>query len=260
MWLGLGKNKIDAALEQRMDFAQRISSMVLSLRKQEKLRVRQPLSRILIPVLDEQFITQVEQVKDLILSEVNVKSLEYITDTSGLINKKIKANFKTLGKRLGKDMKAAAEIITSLDQATIRSLEVNNQFNLDIGGNTYPITLEDVEITSEDLPGWFVATDGKLTVALDTSLTDELLAEGIAREIVNRVQNIRKGSDLMVTDRINLFIENHDGIVNAIHSYGDYIKNEVLADDIYYKEFGDEDKIELVEGIAVAMEVEKVQS
>jgi len=253
------KNKIDAGLEQRMDFAQRISSMVLSLRKREKLRVRQPLSRILIPVLDEQFIAQVEQVKDLILSEVNVKSLEYITDTSGLIHKKIKANFKTLGKRLGKDMKAAAEIITSLDQAGIRSLEVNNQFNLDIDGNTYPITLEDVEISSEDLPGWFVANDSNLTVALDIALTDELRAEGIAREIVNRVQNIRKSSDLKVTDRINLFIQNHDGIVSAIHSYGDYIKNEVLADEIYYKEFGAEAKIELVEGIEVAIGVERVQ-
>jgi isoleucyl-tRNA synthetase len=209
--------------------------------------------------LDDQFINQVDQVKDLILSEVNVKSLEYIIDTSGLIHKKIKANFKTLGKRLGKDMKTAAEIISSLDQAGIRSLETTNHLNLDIGGNTYPITLEDVEISSEDLPGWFVANDGNLTVALDTSLTDELRAEGIAREIVNRVQNIRKGSDLMVTDRINLFIENHDGIVTAIHSFGDYIKNEVLADDIYYKEFGAEEKIELIEGIAVSMEIEKVQ-
>lgn len=252
------KTKIDPELEQRMDFAQRISSMVLSLRKREKLRVRQPLSRILIPVLDEQFIHQVEQVKDLILSEVNVKSLEYITDTSGLIFKKAKANFKTLGKRLGKDMKTAAEMIAAMDQSAIRSLEANNNFNLDIGGNTYPITLEDVEISSEDLPGWFVATDGKLTVALDTTLTDELRAEGIAREIVNRVQNIRKGSDLMVTDRINLFIENHDSIVTAIHLFGDYIKNEVLADDIYYKDFGAAEKLELIEGIDVAIGVEKV--
>lgn len=249
--------KINKDLEQRMDFAQRISSMVLSLRKREKLRVRQPLSRILIPVLDDHFIAQVDQVKDLILSEVNVKALEYITDTSGLINKKIKANFKTLGKRLGKDMKAAAELIAAMDQTAIRSLESNNNYNLDIAGNTYPISLEDVEISSEDLPGWFVANDGKLTVALDTSLTDKLRAEGIAREIVNRVQNIRKGSDLQVVDRINFFIENHPDIIPAIHGFGDYIKNEVLADDIFYKDFGDQEKIELIEGLEVAMDVEK---
>jgi len=250
-------HKTDMDLEQRMDFAQRISSMVLSLRKREKLRVRQPLGRILIPVLDEEFIGQIDQVKDLILSEVNVKSLEYITDTSGLIHKKIKANFKTLGKRLGKDMKAAAELISSLDQDAIRSLERTNHFNLDIGGNTYPISLEDVEISSEDLPGWFVTTDGKLTVALDTSLNEELLAEGIAREIVNRVQNLRKASDLQVTDRIHLFLENHPDIIPAVHRFGDYIKNEVLADDIYYKDMSGMERIELTEGLEVAMEVRK---
>jgi isoleucyl-tRNA synthetase len=253
-------HKTDTDLEQRMDFAQRISSMVLSLRKREKLRVRQPLGRILIPVLDEEFIGQIDQVKSLILTEVNVKSLEYITDTSGLIHKKIKANFKTLGKRLGKDMKSAAELIASLDQDAIRSLERTNHFNLDIGGNIYPITLEDVEISSEDLPGWFVATDGKLTVALDTSLNEELLAEGIAREIVNRVQNLRKASDLQVTDRINLFLENHPDIIPAVHQFGDYIKNEVLADDIYYKDLSGMERIELTEGLEVAIEVSKVVS
>jgi isoleucyl-tRNA synthetase len=251
-------SKINIALEERMDYAQRISSLVLSLRKREKLRVRQPLSRILIPVLNEDFIHQIDQVKDLILSEVNVKSLEYITDTSGLINKKIKANFKTLGKRLGKDMKSAAEKITAMDQEAIRSLEKNNTYNIELGGNVYPITLEDVEISSEDLPGWFVANDGKLTVALDTALNDELVAEGIAREIVNRVQNIRKSGDLQVTDRIHLYLEHTHTILPALNLFSDYIKNEVLADEIKLKPLSGVEKMELVEGVEVGIVVEKV--
>ncbi len=251
---------INIALEERMDYAQRISSLVLSLRKREKLRVRQPLSRILLPVLDEGFIAQIDKVKDLILSEVNVKNLEYITDTSGLINKKIKANFKTLGKRLGKDMKAAAEMINAMDQDAIRSLEKNNVYTLEIVENNYPITLEDVEISSEDLPGWFVANDGSLTVALDTTLDDALIAEGIAREIVNRVQNIRKSSALQVTDRIHLYLEQTDTILPALNLFSDYIKNEVLADDIHLKPMntGSMEKMELVEGVEVGIGVAKV--
>lgn len=241
-----------------MDYAQRISSLVLSLRKREKLRVRQPLSRILLPVLDEKFITQIDQVKDLILSEVNVKNLEYITDTSGLISKKIKANFKTLGKRLGKDMKAAADLIATFSQDQIRSLEKTNSLILEIKESNYPITLEDVEISSEDLPGWFVANDGSLTVALDTELNDDLRAEGIAREIVNRVQNLRKSSDLQVTDRIHLYLEHTETILPALNLFSDYIKNEVLADDIKLKPLTGVDKTELVEGLAVGIGLEKV--
>jgi len=252
------QDKINKELEQRMDYAQRISSLVLSLRKREKLRVRQPLQRVLLPILDENFITQIDKVKDLILSEVNVKDLEYITDSSGLINKKIKANYKTLGKRLGKDMKAAAELIIGFNQDQIKSLEKDNQYVLEINGNNYPITLEDVDISSEDLPGWFVANDGKLTVALDTSLTEELKAEGIAREIVNRVQNLRKNNDLNVTDRIKLFIEDHAAVRNAIAQFGEYIKNEVLADEIGIEGSMLGDKEELVEGVEVGIGVEKV--
>ncbi|MBK6477983.1 MAG: isoleucine--tRNA ligase [Saprospiraceae bacterium] len=252
------KATINTGLEERMDYAQRISSLVLSLRKREKLRVRQPLSRILLPVLDEKFITQIDQVKDLILSEVNVKNLEYITDTSGLISKKIKANFKTLGKRLGKDMKAAADLIATFSQDQIRSLEKTNSLILEIKESNYPITLEDVEISSEDLPGWFVANDGSLTVALDTELNDDLRAEGIAREIVNRVQNLRKSSDLQVTDRIHLYLEHTETILPALNLFSDYIKNEVLADDIKLKPLTGVDKTELVEGLAVGIGLEKV--
>lgn len=252
------KATINTGLEERMDYAQRISSLVLSLRKREKLRVRQPLSRILLPVLDEKFITQIDQVKDLILSEVNVKNLEYITDTSGLISKKIKANFKTLGKRLGKDMKAAADLIATFSQDQIRSLEKTNSLILEIKESNYPITLEDVEISSEDLPGWFVANDGSLTVALDTELNDDLRAEGIAREIVNRVQNLRKSSDLQVTDRIHLYLEHTETILSALNLFSDYIKNEVLADDIKLKPMTGLDKTELVEGLAVGIGLEKV--
>jgi isoleucyl-tRNA synthetase len=252
------KATINTGLEERMDYAQRISSLVLSLRKREKLRVRQPLSRILLPVLNEKFITQIDQVKDLILSEVNVKNLEYITDTSGLISKKIKANFKTLGKRLGKDMKAAADLIATFSQDQIRSLEKTNSLILEIKESNYPITLEDVEISSEDLPGWFVANDGSLTVALDTELNDDLRAEGIAREIVNRVQNLRKSSDLQVTDRIHLYLEHTETILPALNLFSDYIKNEVLADDIKLKPLTGVDKTELVEGLAVGIGLEKV--
>lgn len=227
---------IDKGLEERMDYAQRISSLVLSLRKKENIRVRQPLQKIMLPVLNEKFQTQVDAVKDLILAEVNIKEIEYITDTDGVIKKKAKPNFKTLGKRLGKDMKAANQAIQAFDQETIARLEKDNFLELDLGDVSYDITLEDVEIISEDIPGWQVANDKDITVALDITLTEELLSEGLARELVNRIQNIRKESDFEVTDRVVVSVSEEPRIKGAVAQYGDYIATEVLADEVMVKE------------------------
>ena len=220
---------IDKKLEQRMNYAQRISSLVLSIRKAEKIRVRQPLQRALLPILDASFQEQVEEVKDLILAEVNIKDLEYITDTSGIVTKKIKPNFRTLGRRLGKQMKNAVQIINGLGQEDINQIEQSNQYTLSINGDTYDLTLEDFEIITEDIPGWQVANDGALTVALDVNISEDLEAEGMARDLVNRIQNIRKDKDFEVTDKIEVLVEQHSGVESAIEQFGSYIKDETLA-------------------------------
>ena len=221
---------IDTELEQRMDYAQRISSLVLSLRKKEKLRVRQPLKRIMLPVIDHAFQNYVEEVRQLILSEVNVKDIEFIKDTEGLLKKKAKPNFKTLGRRLGKHMKAAAQVISSLSQTQIAEIERTNSFVLDVDGEQFDLSLEDIEILTEDIPGWQVATDGPLLVALDITLDDALIAEGFARDLVNRIQNIRKQKEFNVTDRILIQVESAAEVDQAVSMYADYIKGETLAD------------------------------
>ena len=248
---------INKDLEQRMEYAQSISSLVLSLRKKENLRVRQPLQKILLPVLDGAFSQQVEGVKDLILAEVNVKDIEYVTDTSGIVKKSIKPNFKTLGRILGKNMKAAIPIINQLGQEDITQIETTNSYQLTIGDDTYDLTLADFMISAEDIPGWLVANDGDLTVALDITLTDDLKAEGMARELVNRIQNVRKTKDFNVTDRIKVALEKHDLVTAAVESFGDYIKNEVLADDLRLVEVvAGGEVIELPEEISLGMVVE----
>ncbi len=247
---------IDAALEQRMDYAQRISSLVLSLRKKEKIRVRQPLSKVLLPVLDDGFQKQVDGIKDLVMSEVNVKQIEYLTDASGFIKKKVKPNFKTLGRRLGKNMKEAAGKINQFTQEDITSLEKNNGYDLDINGENFRLEMEDFIISSEDIPGWQVANDGDLTVALDISLNDKLLAEGTARELVNRIQNIRKDKDFNVTDRIQLTIEKNEEIGSALELFSDYICEEVLATSLnVVDQLDNGQEVELVDEIVVNMNV-----
>lgn len=250
---------IDAALEQRMDYAQRISSLVLSIRKKEKIRVRQPLTRILLPVLDESYTEQVDKVKDLILAEVNVKNLEYITDTQGFIRKKAKANFKTLGKKLGKHMKTAAQVISEIDQKTISGIEKTNHYHMEIEGEHFDLTLEDFEIIFEDIPGWQVAVDRDITVALDTTLTPELEAEGMARELVNRIQNIRKNSDFNVTDRIRVEVEDHEAMRDAIRWFGSLISNEVLADSLTLGPAANGELIEIDEDLSVKIEVQRLK-
>ncbi len=250
------EDKIDLELEQRMDYAQRISSLVLSLRKKEKIRVRQPLQKIMLPILDESFIAQVDGVKDLVLSEVNVKEIEYLMDASGVIKKKIKPNFKTLGRRLGKDMKGAVQVINSLSQDDIATIESSGQYLLTVNDTSYDLTLEDFEISAEDIPGLLVANDGALTVALDVTLSNSLMAEGMARELVNRIQNIRKAKDFNVTDRIVVSLEKHDSIVSAVEDFGDYIKNEVLADQLNFAEGKNGGEvIELPDSVSVNVEV-----
>ncbi len=251
------QSAIDKALEERMDYAQRISSLVLSLRKKESLRVRQPLQKIMLPILDNKFQDQVEAVKELILSEVNIKEIEYITDTAGVIKKKVKPNFKTLGRKLGKQMKDGANIISGLDQDAIAAIEKSNSYKLEVNGETFNLSLEDFEIVSEDIPGWQVATDKDITIALDISLTDTLKAEGLAREIVNRIQNIRKTQDFNVTDKIVVTIEAHESLKPVLSEFSDYISNEVLATGLSLSDNVAGDKIDLVDEIAVAIQVKK---
>jgi isoleucyl-tRNA synthetase len=250
---------INKALEQRMDYAQRISSLVLSLRKKERMRVRQPLQKILLPVLDKDFQKQVEGVKDLVLAEVNIKEIEYITDTTGILKKRIKPNFKTLGRRLGKNMKAAAQIIGKMGQDDIAQIEQTNGYQLSINGDTYDLTIDDFEITTDDIPGWQVANDGPLTVALDVTITDELLAEGMARELVNRIQNIRKDKDFNVTDNINIQLERKEGIIPAVEQFGDYIKTETLATSLeLVDKIEDGEELELPDDVKVNIKVVQV--
>ena len=250
---------IDKALEQRMDYAQRISSLVLSLRKKSKNRVRQPLQRILLPVLDDSFRQQVEGVKDLILSEVNVKEIEYLDDASGFLKKKVKPNFKTLGRRLGKNMKAGAAAINGFTQEDIAALEKSGSYTLNLEGESYDLTMEDFEIVTEDIPGWQVASDGDLTVALDVTITDILKAEGMARELVNRIQNIRKDRDFNITDRIKVILQNHEALAGALAHFKDYICGEVLCDEfVIVDSLPEGELVELVDGVETSVVVEVV--
>ncbi|HEY9535225.1 MAG TPA: isoleucine--tRNA ligase, partial [Mucilaginibacter sp.] len=221
---------VNESLEERMQLAQDISSLVLSLRKKVGINVRQPLSKILLPVLDIEFEQQVDQVKELILSETNVKDIEYITDTAGFIKKKIKPNFKALGAKVGKDMKAVADIISNFSQEDIVKLE--NDGSISILDSKYSISVNDVEIIAEDVPGWQVANLGKLTVALDVTITDELKEEGISRELINRIQNLRKNNGFEVTDRITVRLSDSLLISRALNNNLSYISAEILADDI----------------------------
>ena len=223
---------VDKDLEQRMDYAQKTCSLVLSLRKKERLRVRQPLSKVMIPILDPKFETQLRAVEDLIKAEVNVKEIEYLTDASGVIKKKVKPNFKTLGKKLGKHMKAVAAVISGFGDTEIAAIEAHpdKPYPVTVEGETYELNHEDFEISAQEIPGWQVAQNGNITVALDITLTEELINEGIAREIVKVIQTRRKDSDFNVTDRIHVQLSDDEHIQGAVKDYGDYIKTEVLAD------------------------------
>ena len=223
---------VDRDLEEKMAMAQKVSSMVLALRRKVNIKVRQPLSKILIPVLDPVVKEHIEAVRGLILSEVNIKELEFIEDTTGVITKRIKPNFKTLGPRYGKQMKQISVLVAAFSQADIAQLERTDSWTTEIDGVKIEATAADFEITSEDMPGWLVTTEGKLTVAMDITLTDELRKEGLARELVNRIQNIRKDSGFEVTDKIRVTFEKNEMVGAAIASFRDYITTQVLAVEI----------------------------
>ncbi|MCF6359823.1 MAG: isoleucine--tRNA ligase [Cyclobacteriaceae bacterium] len=221
---------IDTDLEVRMSLAQNISSLVHSLRKKHKIKVRQPLSKILIPVLNKAFETHLKAVEDLILTEINVKHIEYMDDASGVLVKKIKPNFRSLGKLYGPKMKDISAAINGFSAADISTIEQKGTFEINIGGEPINLTLDDVEISSEDIPGWLVASEGKLTVALDVTITDELRKEGIARDLVNRIQNIRKDMGLEIQDKIKVTIQENEAVINdALSGFNDYICTEVQA-------------------------------
>jgi isoleucyl-tRNA synthetase len=223
---------IDTDLEERMALAQKVSSMVLGLRRKEKLKVRQPLAKIMVPILNPKFKEQLEAVENIILSEVNVKELEYLTDTTGVIKKKIKANFKALGPKYGKLMKQVAGAIAQMSQEEIGKLEQNGTFMLNVAGEDVDLSPDDVEITSEDIPGWTVSTEGQVTVALDIEISEDLRHEGIAREFVNRIQNIRKESNFEVTDKIKVSIKKNEEFDAAINKFKDYISNQTLTKEL----------------------------
>ena len=252
-------SKIDRDLEQRMEIAQKVSSMVLSLRKREKLKVRQPLQKVMVPVLNETFGRQIKEVEDLILSEVNVKQLELLTDTSGVLVKKIKPNFKTIGPKYGKHMKAIAGLVNQFGQDEIASIEANNSWKGVVNGDELELDLTDFDIQTDDIPGWLVLTENGLTVALDVTLSEELKNEGIAREFVNRIQNIRKESGFEVTDKIVLSIKSHEAINNAINNNLNYICSETLADSINLVEtVGQGTDVEIEEGVTTVIGIEKL--
>ncbi|WP_113663022.1 isoleucine--tRNA ligase [Pedobacter nanyangensis] len=225
---------VDNALNERMELAQNISSMVLSLRKKMGINVRQPLAKVLIPVLDDHFKDKVELVKDLILSETNIKEISYITDAAGFIKKKVKPNFKALGAKVGKDMKMVTEVINNMSQEELAKFEKEGAYS--IHNTQYSILLSDVEIIAEDIPGWQVTNMGSLTVALDVNITTELKQEGLSRELVNRVQNLRKEMDFEVTDRITVSLQQDNLITPAVLQNKHYICTEILADDILLSE------------------------
>ena len=236
---------VDKALESKMAKAQTISSLVLSIRQKEKIKVRQPLQKIMIPVLDERQKHEIEAVADLIMSEVNVKEIELLDDASGILVKRIKPNFKVLGPKFGKEMKQIAQSVGALGQEDIQKIEQEGEISLNIENKIITLQLQDVEISSQDIEGWLVASQGSLTVALDVTINDDLRKEGIARELVNRIQNIRKESGYEVTDKIDIKILKDGLVENAVESNLSYIKAETLTAELNF-----EDKLE--NGTAIA--------
>ncbi len=245
---------IDKDLEARMAVAQKITSMVLALRRKVNIKVRQPLQEIMIPAADEKQKQHIEAVKELIKNEVNVKELNFI-EGEGVLVKKVKCNFRTMGKKYGKMMKAVAAQMEQLTQEQIAELEKTEQIKLSIEGEEITVEVADVEIISEDIPGWLVSNEGNITVALEVKLTDELLNEGMARELINRIQNIRKESGLEITDRINVLITPSERVEKALAGYDEYIKVQVLADALMLKE-NDGQEVEL-DDVKANIKVEK---
>ncbi len=251
---------IDKDLEERMQLAQKISSMALSLRKKTNIRVRQPLAKIMIPVNGKHLQNQIEAVKDLILSEVNVKNIEFLSADNNILVKKIKANFKTLGPKYGKIMKGIAAALEGFTQEQITKIEQKGIYSLQVESETAELTLNDVEIITQDIPGWVVANEGTLTVALDISITQDLKDEGIARELVNRIQNIRKESNYDVMDKIKVDLQQHAETDAAVTKYKDYICSETLTEQLYLVPSvisSEKQSIEIIDGLVLDVWVRK---
>ena len=249
----------DVVLEERMAIAQKTSSLILALRKKESIRVRQPLQRVMIPALEESFKTQIKQVEPLICGEVNIKEIELIDPNNDLLVKKIKPDFKVLGPKFGKQMKQLSGIIMQFGQEEISTLETDGKIEVVLEGEKVELTKDAFEITSQDVPGWSVASDGKITVALDINITEELHHEGLARELVNRIQNLRKDNGFEVTDRINVNIAKNEILQSAVNSNFDYIRTETLTDALNFAEgtLNNGQEVELEEGLVTQLEIEK---
>lgn len=255
------KSLVDKGLEERMAIAQQISSMVLGLRRKVNIKVRQPLNKVLIPVLNKKSQAKIQAVENLILSEINVKELEYLPDSSEILIKKIKPNFKVLGPRYGKLMKTISSVINQMTHKEITQFEREGTFTIEAEEQSITLILDDVEILSEDIPGWLVASEGDLTVALDISVTEELRFEGIAREFINRIQNYRKESGFDVTDKIVISIQKHGAINKAIEKHKEYIGSQTLAKEVRLIDKLDKTnsrKVEIDDDITTLLKIEKV--
>ncbi len=255
---------VDKKLEERMNLAQQISSLTLSLRRKSKLKVRQPLQKIMIPILNNDFKEQIDAVKDIILTEINVKEIEYLKDSSGIIIKKLKPDFRIMGKKYGKSLKFISKQLAEFSQEEITDFEQKGRVPLNIEGEELTINLDEVMIMTEDIPGLLAANKGSLTVALDTEITPELKSEGIAREIVNKIQNLRKDSGFEVIDKIEINIESNKITDTAIKKHQDYIKSQVLAGKITVKDSlnhskNDSEEIEIDENLSVKVLIKKIQ-
>lgn len=249
---------IDTALESRMQIAQQITSMILALRRKVSIKVRQPLTAIMVPAADEEQKSQIQAVSSLVLSEVNVKNINFVENTAGILVKKIKPDFKKLGPKCGKSMKQVAAGITSMSQEEIAAFERNAGCQIEVDGQSVNIELTDVEILSEDIPGWLVANEGRLTVALDVTVTEDLRLEGLAREIVNRIQNIRKSNGFEITDKIKVKLSEDAEVAKTLVVWKEYIKQQTLAGDIKTEnvDFGGQDLD--IEGLDIKILVEKI--
>ena len=248
---------IDKTLEEQMYLAQTASSIVLSLRRKVNLKVRQPLSKIMVPVINESDRENIEAVKSLILGEVNVKDLQFVDSANGMLVKRVKPDFKKLGPRYGKIMKLLSQEIQQMGQAAINTLEKEGSYKFNVNNEEVVVLIDDVEILSDDIPGWLVGNEGRLTVALDITVTDELRKEGIARELVNRIQNLRKSKDFEITDRISVKVSSDELFDEAILDFSAYIKSQVLADSIKIENQTFEDEIDIEERV-LTLQVEKI--
>ncbi|MDR1371661.1 MAG: DUF5915 domain-containing protein [Dysgonamonadaceae bacterium] len=236
---------IDKTLEERMKTAQQITSLALALRRKVNIKVRQPLSRLLIPITSAHQQASIESVQALILNETNIKTIQYTDSTTAILIKRIKPDYKKLGPRYGKIMKDLSAAISILSQEEISTLEKSGTLNIQVAGQTVILTTDDVEILSEDIPGWLVASDGKHTVALDITITEDLKLEGIARELINRIQNIRKTSGYEITDKISIIIQSSPNITSAVEEHREYIASQVLAVSITLSEISSGTKLDM---------------